>query len=363
MIAYGRGPSTPKKKIDGKRRPPSGGNSNGLQKSIRRIYKKIRSVIAQFDYGMYLVAAAAIVLIIVVGFTVWFFTNKNAYDVYLEGNRIGSIKKADDITVESLIEDTVSKITERAGSNVEVKEEIVLTPVHASSKELVSRDYIVSEMSKKFTYRVEAGIITVDGIEMAIVKSVNDANAITTNIISQFLQDDFDIVDKGFVEDVVISSRYVEKEDIISSDQAYSVLTAHKEAERTYTVVKGDTIWGICDSFGISQNDLARLNPTLDFSRPLSIGAVLNLTVAVPVLSVKTVAKETYTEVAEAPVEYLYNPNQPKSYSKVIQQGKDGQKIVTYHKTRVNGFEESREVVDTVYPADPVSQIIEIGTK
>ena len=72
----------------------------------------------------------------------------------------------------------------------------------------------------------------------------------------------------------------------LSIGQKLNVSKEEQETETTYTVVKGDTLYGIANKFGINVNNLKDINNLT--SNTLSIGQVLKIPVS-------TEDKLTYT--------------------------------------------------------------------
>lgn len=80
------------------------------------------------------------------------------------------------------------------------------------------------------------------------------------------------------------------------------------------------------------------------------------------VLEVVTVAREDYTEAIGFSTEYIYEDSQYTDYSEMIQEGQDGVRNVTAEITYCNGIEAERTVLSSEVVAEPVSQIIKVGT-
>ena len=81
-----------------------------------------------------------------------------------------------------------------------------------------------------------------------------------------------------------------------------TALQANQGGSTTYTVVAGDTFYGIAYANDMSMSDLEALNPGIDINR-LMVGDVLNVKELTPVLSVQTVEEVTYTQSIPCPVE------------------------------------------------------------
>ena len=294
----------------------------------------------------------------------WFMTHINGQVVSINSTQIGVIKlvKNKEITGEYLQDLAVKKLEQQVGAHVQVNESVTTELVHASSKDFVTEDYIVNEILKSFTYLVETASITVDGYEMALVRTEKEADEILQNIKNAYLQDGLDIKEVSFVEAVDTTPVFRSEDEIISTDRAYEILTANIIEEQIYVVKKGDSLGGIAANAGMMLNDLLALNPEYTPTTILPIGATLTLTVPKPLLSVETRESVKYTAVMEKPVEIRYNDDEHKSYTRILQQGKEGQEEITADIVRVNGFEIRKDIIDRVTLVPPVTEIKEVGT-
>ena len=307
-----------------------------------------------------IIAGAAAVILI--GITIFFFTHRNALSIEVDDFFIGTIERNRHITAEHLQETAIAKITAEVGTRVQVAETVTITPVNAGRRDLITVDFAIDSISRHFTYMLEAAIITIDGREIATLRNVADAQDVLDRIISTHVGTDANIVDSGFVEDVAIVSRFVDSEEIIRSDLAFSRLTTTTMTESLYQVQHGDTIWDISRNHGITQEQFATMNPGVT-PETLRAGQTVVLMLPTPILSIRTVEEFTYTELAPHRTETVTNPTQNRGWTRVQQQGRDGQREVTAHIVRVNGFERERIIVDTVITVPPVDEIIEVGTR
>ena len=291
-------------------------------------------------------------------------TVKNGLAIDLNGTRLGIIKvvKNKDVTGEYLADLAVKKLEQDVGARVQVQELVTMELIHAKKADFVTEDFIVNELRKNFTFLVEAARISVDGREMATVASEKDANAILDDIKNAFLQDGLEIQEVSFVEDVQTASVFVAYEDIVTMNRAAEILNTNLIEEKMYMIVDGDSLDKIAGKAGMTRAELLAINPGYTETSILRIGETMMLTVPRPLLSVQTKERVTYVEVVPKPVEIRENAGEHKSFSRILQQGKDGQQQVTADIVRVNGFEERREIVDTVELEAPITEIKEVGT-
>ena len=312
-----------------------------------------------------LISLAAALVLIGGGFGIHHaLTVKNGLAIDMNGTRIGIIKvvKNKDVTGEYLADLAIKKLEQDVGARVQVQETVTTELLHAKSAAFVTEDFVVNELKKSFTFLVEAARITVNGNEMAVVASEKDALSVLDDIKNGFLQDGLEISEASFVEEVLTELMFVAYEDIISTDRAAEILNTNLIEEKMYTIVDGDTLDRIAEKAGMTRAELLALNSNYSVDTILRIGEKMILTVPRPLLSVMTRERVTYTEVVPKPVEIRENASEHKSFSRILQQGKDGQRQVTADIIRINGFENGREIIDTLEIEAPITEIKEVGT-
>jgi LysM repeat protein len=293
----------------------------------------------------------------------WGLTHKNALQVSLNGKSLGIIKEKN-VTAENLKELVSLRLQKENGTEIELLDTITTLLVHSPKSELISSDSVLNAICSMANYRLLAAVIIVDNTEICVVASAAAAADIKNRLIGAYIEPGQNITEKETVEEFVIESRYVGKEEVDTAEAAYDMLNRSFSTTKPYTVKKGDTTSVIADANGMSLAELQELNPGIDvFNGVLSIGQQISLKSTKPFISVRTVETITYTEVEPKQIDYQYNPNELSTFSRVVRQGKDGQSEVTAEIVRVNAFEVERNVINRVITVQPVNEIIEKGTK
>lgn len=300
--------------------------------------------------------------IIILAFVIWGFTNKNAKEVFLGEKSIGIIgdKK---ITAEEIQNTSIAKLKETLGTDIKVNEEITLKPVHAAKKEIVSTEHILSEISKEYTFKIEASSIFVNGKEIATLKNEEEAKNVLAKLASKYIKEGDKLASKPtFVESVEIKPEYVEEEEIMAEETAFGLLNVNSSQGKKYTIKSGDTLYQIAIDSDMSLAELLKINPDLSENSMLKIGQEINVVASVPLLSVVTEEQATYTEAIPKKIETVNNDKEYKTYKKVISAGKDGTKEVTAKIRKVNGIEQEKTVISEKVLVEPTVEKIEVGT-
>ena len=165
-----------------------------------------------------------------------------------------------------------------------------------------------------------------------------------------------------FGEKVEITEAYVSKSLVTDPEEAALQITKEKEKNEIYEVQSGDTLSTIANGHGLYVKDVLALNSGLTERTTLQIGDEIIITVPQPELSIVTVEQSTYEEEYFAEGEYVYNDNWYTTKSVTLQEPEAGYHEVTALITKLNGVEQSREMIHEVVMKEPVRKIVEIGT-
>jgi murein DD-endopeptidase MepM/ murein hydrolase activator NlpD len=301
-----------------------------------------------------------VALIILCG---WFFTNKNALGIYLGDKFIGNISETN-MSSEELLKTAVAKLKSEKGINLEPNEEITLKPVHASDKTIVSIDYALSEICNSMTYQVEAFCITVGGKETAVLGNNELVQQVLEQVKAKYVPEDAVVSSYEFVPEVKVESKFVSADEILKPETAFSLLTQTSNEPKTYTVQSGDTLSKIASDNDMKIQEVIDINDDIENENSiLKIGQEINLVVPVPVVSVKANVTVTEKVTVAKDYEYVDNNNEYMTYQKVITNGSDGEKEVTYNVTYLNGYADGeKQVVSEKITKEPVTEVVERGT-
>jgi len=332
--------------------------NNGTSEEMR---KKLRGDRQKRYYKQQKIAIIVGVVVVLL-FSIWLMTKKNAVNIYVEDYYIGAVKNPNDITAEDLKNSVTAQLVGEVCTNVLINEEVRVEAVRADSKNIVTIEYALSEIKRLVTYKIEAAVIVVDGGEVLALSAEEDAQRLLDEIIKEYVLEGVNIVESGFEENVQVTAKFVESAEVVDYDKGREILTMGTSAMITYTIATGDNLYKIASKNGITVEEIIEANPPMTATTPLKIGNKLNLKILVPFLSVKTVENIVFTERQEKGIEYREDSSRPVSYKRVVQQGRDGQKEVTTQIIRVNGSETAQKVVSEKITVEPVTEIIVVGT-
>lgn len=166
----------------------------------------------------------------------------------------------------------------------------------------------------------------------------------------------------SFVEDVAMESVQTDPADLMDADDVYKKLVTGSVKPTKYVVQPGDCVGCIAQKFNITTDVIYENNAWIKDDM-IKEGDELDLTVLQPELTVKTVEDVTETVTIEPTVEIQKNSAMRVGESKVIREGAEGSKDVTYRVVKENGTVVSEQVIDQEVTKEAVSKILMKGTK
>ena len=166
-----------------------------------------------------------------------------------------------------------------------------------------------------------------------------------------------------FVQDVRTEEGLFPISTIQKESDLLKKLTHQTVVEKVYTVQSGDVFSRIALKHDMTSAELKVLNPHITDTNKLQIGDKLVVQRAQSFLQVKLVKTIRYTEVIDYKTQTKYNNEKDEGYSKTITAGKEGSKDVVAEITYLDGFETERIVVSETVTKQPVTRVVEVGTK
>lgn len=152
-------------------------------------------------------------------------------------------------------------------------------------------------------------------------------------------------------------------ESIVSEDSIIKLITSKKSVAAYYTVVDGDSPYGILDKLEMSEEEVALLNPGFSMDSSLFIGDKILINQEEPFLAISVTRTETYDERTPYDTTYTEDSTHYEGTSTIVQEGVKGTERVTANVSYINGIETRRKVIERVTIEEPTTEIISMGTK
>lgn len=316
------------------------------------------------------------------------------YHVYRNGTEIGTVSSKAE--VEKLLkEKSDAAQKEHAGLNMVLDVGTLTYESESGYKEVPNTEETLDKLDRMIEAKAAGVQLYVDGKLMGTVKDQETADAILARIQTKYApelaaSDNSASVmalsynasevkaakktesasgDTGtklnsvdFVEDVSLEPVQTEPDQLMDENDVYKKLVLGSVKPTKYTVQPGDCIGCIAAKFDISADVIYENNPWIKDDM-IKEGDQLDLTVRQPELTVKTVEDVTEKVAIEPAVEVQKNSVMRVGESKVIREGTQGSKNVTYRVVKENGVVVSEQVIDQEVTKEAVSKIVVKGTK
>ena len=283
-----------------------------------------------------------------------------SYAVTLDGELVGVV--ADPDTVQEAIQTVERTGTSLLGHDYQIEGELdyefALTLRSDLTTEADVQNYFYGKLDS-VSGELRQYQVLVDGQVVGTVKDEDALNQLLDSMKEKYTNEN--TVSAEFLDTVTVEPVY-EAENLMTMSEMDAALQSNQDGSTTYTVVAGDTFYGIAYDNDMSLSDLQALNPGMDINR-LMVGDVLNVKELTPILSVQTVEEQNYTQAIACPVEEVEDSSLYVGDSRVITQGVEGEEQVNATVTYVNGQETSRTVNSTTTLREPTTTVKAVGTK
>jgi len=210
---------------------------------------------------------------------------------------------------------------------------------------------------------VDATGLYVDGRFIGAMESHNSLDYLLESIKDSY----YDKTDKDqraeFVQNVEMVDGLFTATTIVDSTAMKKKLTSEAVVKKTYTVVAGDTLSTIALKNDMTTSELRGMNPAYAKTDMVRIGDVLTVQRPQPFLRVKVIKTIRYKETIDYKIKTIYNDSKYVTYSKIKTKGQEGSQNVVAEITYMDGVESGRRVISTKVTKEPVTQVVERGTK
>ena len=350
----------------------------------------------KWSIGTIFIIMFSIASIFLLGFKLT--SNKNPvelYNVYLEGEKIGTVKSKDDF------ETYINKQEETLKEKYKVSK--IYTPKGVEIKKIVtynqkydSNEKIYNLLVKEQNFTLKGTIINIekeDSSEDEEPKKIEKTINVTSkdifdeaivNIVKAFIDEkeynafmegtQSPIVDTGsLVESIYLKENVTYKEGYISTDEVIFtdvgeltkyLMYGSTEEQNTYIVKEGDTIESIANAnklntkeFLIANPEFTSVNNLLYESQKVNVGLIN------PIISVVVEKHAVAEEVSKYPTEIKYDSELVIGYSYTEREGENGLDKVTRKYQYINGQVADVALVSSVEIKPAVSQIVVKGER
>ncbi len=287
-----------------------------------------------------------------------------ALSIFAANYRLGYEVKVEDVVLGTVAtKGEYYEILDEVKTEVNNISEIDFEPVRDESfnMEIVSvnsftkKEEIVENVKAIADGMQESFAITQNGQFVIALHSEEDAVRLKDEYLALFYDDKYQEVTYG--AKVLVEKRHVPEDTIKDFDQAEEEFLAGKV--ETYTVLDGDTIEKIAESFNVFAQDILNDNEISE----ITVGHTLKIHTKKPIIPIKTV--EYINGDVEIPYEIIKQEDSSvyEGQTRIKTEGKPGKKYLNAYITRVDGVITEEDIIKEQELYAPTAQIELVGTK
>ncbi len=299
-------------------------------------------------------------LILVVGL-LWSFVFKTpAYSFIVDGQVKFAVVNQDQVKQE--INKIKQQEEQKCNKDLEIASQVEFKKGLVKRSSIIKTESLPEKLRQVLEFKVMGAELVVDGKIVACVDSKTTAEQLLSQIKNTFgeLDEGEKLVELNFEEDIEINEKMVEVNEVMSGDEAYTLITTGTKNPEKYIVEEGDSLWLIARRNDMYVDEIVQANKLT--TENLSLGQELILVKSKPYITV--LAKVEGEKVEKIPFETkVVVDNSAANSVRVKQNGKDGEKHIVYVATKRNGVIEEREIKKETILEKAVDKIIVKGNQ
>ncbi len=310
----------------------------------------------------YSIIAASIVSILAIALLTnqWMNNTLKAYEVYVEGHKMGIVREEADFW--SAVEVAKEEIKTTYHQEIDLTDEIELKSTRADDEALTKEEYIVNNIKRLMDIQIKAVAIVVDGNEVTLVKDMKTAEAVLDALKEPYINSEQEYEAVDFKESVELVGVMSSSGIIRDKEDALNYITKGTDEVKAHQVQSGESTWEIARKYDLSVEEIQRANPELNPDK-LKIGQEISLVVPKSYVSVMTKEYVELTETVAYETVYEETDSLYEGDRKIITQGEEGSREIKGYLIKENGVEVNREVLEEKVLSEPTTRVVAEGTK
>ncbi len=292
------------------------------------------------------------------------FNYATGFEYSYHGKVLGVVQDQSDVY--SVLEVVSKQLSEEHDVNISIDEadDIEFRKVVTVNRDVDNMEEVLNRLTYMKDINVTAYGIFVDGKRAAVLHSQTEADGVLAGLLERFsaAKEGIRYESVTFQEEVAVHEVSAKLGNLQSAAVVSENLLAGEVSEKVHLTAIGESWDSIANLYGISVAKLMADNPTIQGREP-NVDEKLSIQQASPVLHIATIEKATYNVAIAFSTERKNNANAYKGVNTVQTKGQNGTTLVVARVIRVNGVEVGREILKETITAQPVTEVILVGTK
>ncbi|KJR46440.1 hypothetical protein UF75_3154 [Desulfosporosinus sp. I2] len=279
----------------------------------------------------------------------------------INGQQIGLVQNVN--AGKNLVETILKQKGEPFGLIAKTHDQIAYENVRVNPAVYLESTLSEKTLEGKLKFYLEGYKLEVDGSTIAILPSKEDSDKVLKDYEEYYVKPSTEnkVTSVNFVEKVSVEEAEVQPDQIKQLDQTFKELIDGKITTKDYTVLANDSWWLIARKNDMLTDEVLAGNPGSTKETKLKPGQIVKLVASTPYLTV--VSQGTYSGSETIPFDVVTKTDNSLGVgqTKVITQGSNGAKIVTYSYVQNNGIDVTKKVLEEKITQTPVSQVVAKG--
>jgi cell wall-associated NlpC family hydrolase len=325
---------------------------------IHRIISRFRKVSWRSPKA---IAGLCTIVLVTGGLTYYLSTTTSAAAVMINGQQIGLVRNVN--TGETLVQEVLELKGKSFGQIAKTHDQVTYGKVRIKSAVYLESVLNKEKLQEHLNYYLEGYKVEADGSIIAYLPTKADADKVLQEYEAYYVKpsDENRVTAVNFAEKVSVEAVEIEPTQITQIDQAFKMLIDGKVITKDYTVQPNDSWWLIARKNDMLTDEVLAGNPGATKDTKLQPGQVVKLVNTTPYLTV--ISQGTYSGSETIPFDVVTKTDNSlgPGQAKVITQGSNGSKLVTYSYEQKNGIDVSKQVLEEKITQAPVNQVVAKG--
>ena len=304
--------------------------------------------------------AAGVSVLVVMLMCVWFLGIKTpAYAVLINGKQQFIVKDRNKV---ELAVEQISKQLGKDNKKIVLSSKIEYNRIFADRKILLAEGKINSALQKGLKFQTNGAVIVVDGKTIASMPNKAAADSLLAKLKSAYswVGDDEKLVSSAFAEKVAVKEAKVYAGEVLTPQEAWSLITTGTASPEKYKIKEGDSIWSIARANDMYVEDILKAN-NLEENDLLQLGQEIVLVKSKPYINVVAKVEGKATEII--PYETKIITDNSVNNIKIKSNGANGKKEIAYVAEKINNRIEKKEVISEKIIEQPKDKVMVKGTR
>ena len=307
------------------------------------------------------ISSLTISILLIGGISYFLSTTTSAAVVMINDQQVGLVRNVH--TGNNLVETVLKQQGEPFGLIAKTHDQISYEKVRVKPAIYLESTLSEKKLAEKLKVYLEGYKLEADGSFIAILPSKEATDQVLKEYEDYYVKPSSEnkVASVTFAEKVSVEKAEVQPDQINQIDQVFKMLIDGKIRTKDYTVQANDSWWLIARKNNMLTDEVLAGNPGVTKDTKIQPSQIIKLVDSTPYLTV--VSEGTYTGPETIPYDVVtkIDSSLKVGQTKVLKQGSNGSKLVTYSYVQKNGIDVTKQVLDEKITKTPVNEEVAKG--